>query len=202
MLSTRQRLLTATLAALFAIAPAMTASAFNRAPKQRVVVAMKASDCSGTDVQPTSANLGVIRAATLCLLNVERTQRGRLALRSNGDLTEAAGLYAREMVENRFFDHVSPAGTTFVSRIKRSSYLSRNAGWALGENLAWGEAELASPASIVAAWMRSPDHKRNILEARYVDIGIGIAYGTPSASPGPSATFTTEFGTRTLLTRA
>ena len=195
----RNRITIAMIAALVTLAPA-TAQARGRTAQR--VVAMKASDCAGADLVPTPANLGAIRSATLCPLNVERTQRGRSALRSNGDLGRAAGPYAQAMVDFGFFAHVSPDGTTFVARIKRTAYLARSSGWALGENLAWGEAELGSPASIVDAWMRSAEHKRNILDGRYVEIGVGIAYGTPSGGQEQGATYATEFGTRSLIARA
>lgn len=170
--------------------------------REHRVIAMKASDCASSNLVPTPANLETIRASTLCLLNVERTQRGRPALRSHLYLKQAADLYSRTMVDVGFFAHISPTGSTFVSRIKQSGYLARTSGWALGENLAWGEAELSSPASTVAAWMRSPDHKRNILDGRYVEIGVGVSYGTPSGGELPGATYVTEFGTRSLIVRA
>jgi uncharacterized protein YkwD len=221
MLNTRLQLTIAAIAALLVLSP-VTAQAQNRshhhakqhratkhravqrrATPRRAVVAMAASDCIGADLPPSPANVDAIRTATLCLLNVERTQRGRVALRSNGNLGQAAGLYATTMVSNNFFAHVSPSGSTFVSRIKRTNYLAKNNGWALGENLAWGEAELATPASIVKAWMLSPEHKRNILDGRYVEIGVGVAFGTPNSNdPLPGLTYATEFGTRTLITPA
>src|SRR5262245_58597265 len=115
----RLRLATAAIAAALTLLPA-TADARSHAGrgvhKPRVIVAMKASDCVGADVLPTVDNLPAIRNATLCLLNVERTERGRVPLRSNGDLDVAAGLYSRAMIAYSFFNHVSPAGSTFVSR--------------------------------------------------------------------------------------
>lgn len=199
--------LAAIAAALTLLAPAAAharSQASHRGPhKPRIIIAMSASDCVGTDLVPTVENLAAIRNATLCLLNVERTTRGRVPLRSNGDLGQAAGLYARSMIDYRFFDHVSPAGSTFVSRIKRTDYLTRTTGWALGENLAWGQVELGSPERIVDAWMRSPEHKRNILDGRYTEVGIGISYGTPGGGrQDVGATYATEFGTRSLLLKA
>ena len=193
------RIALAALAVVLTLVPA-TAQARSRTTQR--VVAMKASDCAGADLVPTAANLAAVRSATLCLLNVERTQRGRVPLRSNGELGLAAGTYARAMVDNSFFGHISPNGSTFVDRIKRTAYLTRTAGWAIGENLAWGEVELASPDEIVDAWMRSPDHKRNIIDTRYVEIGIGVVSGTPGDSAQVGATYATEFGTRSLIVRA
>jgi uncharacterized protein YkwD len=202
---TRLRLaLAAITAALTILAPA-AADARSAAKqlgvhKPRVIVAMSAADCVGSDLVPTVDNLATIRSATLCLLNVERTTRGRVALRTNGALDQAAGLYARSMIDYGFFDHVSPNGSTFVGRIKRTDYLARTNGWALGENLAWGQVQLGSPEQIVDAWMHSPEHKRNILDGRYTEIGVGVSYGTPGGGhEDAGATYATEFGTRSLV---
>jgi hypothetical protein len=40
---------------------------------------------------------------------------------------------------------------------------SRDRRWKVGENLAWGIGESSTPRSIVAAWMASAEHRKNIL---------------------------------------
>jgi uncharacterized protein YkwD len=44
----------------------------------------------------------------------------------------------------------------------------------------------------VLAWLRSPAHRRVLLDRRFRVAGIGIARGTPFATPG--ATYTADFG--------
>ncbi|HWC25664.1 MAG TPA: CAP domain-containing protein, partial [Solirubrobacteraceae bacterium] len=88
---------------------------------------------------------------------------------------------------------------TLTSRVRGgTSYLrGRLASWSLGENIAWGSGERATPQEIVRAWMRSPGHRRNILERRFRNIGIGVATGAPGDVSGrPAATYTTDFGQR------
>jgi uncharacterized protein YkwD len=71
--------------------------------------------------------------------------------------------------------------------------------WSLGENIAWGSGELASPAAIVRSWMHSSGHRRNILDGGFRNIGIGVASGAPADVQGqPAATYTTDFGSRGL----
>jgi uncharacterized protein YkwD len=98
------------------------------------------------------------------------------------------------MVRQRFFDHVSPGGSTMAQRIKRTNYLDGRRGWSLGENLAWGSGSLATPAEIVDGWMHSAGHRRNILDAGFREIGIGIALGSPTGGAG--ATYVNDFGSR------
>lgn len=151
--------------------------------------------CANADARPSDANLPAIRRATLCLLNVERRARGRAPLRFNRALAQAANGFALQMVQRQFFDHVSPAGTTLVQRIRLTSYLGHVARWSIGENLAWGGGELATPGETMRAWMNSAAHRRNILDRRFREVGVGVALGTPTGRES-GATYATEFGRR------
>ena len=161
--------------------------------------ASAAAPCANASLMPTAANGAKVRAATLCLINRERTSRGLRALRHDGQLRQVAERYSRQMVRHSFFDHVGHDGSTLRSRISSATtYLNRVATWSLAENLYWGSGHRATPLQSVRGWMLSPGHRRNVLHARFRDIGIGIAIGAPQDVEGsPSATYTTEFGTRT-----
>jgi uncharacterized protein YkwD len=156
--------------------------------------------CANADLVPAAAGLAEVRRATLCLMNRERTKRGMRALRSNSALRTASERYAQEMVRKAFFDHVSPSGSTLLSRIKKTTYLKggnrpRASAWTLGENLAWGTEALSTPSATVRGWMRSAGHRRNILTRGFREVGIGVAIGTPSDGPD-GATYVTAFGKR------
>lgn len=154
--------------------------------------------CEGTDLRPSPANVEDVREATLCLINAEREERGLRALSRHGELLEAAQDYSRLMVRKRFFGHVSPGGSTLTTRVRRgTTYLRGVRRWALGENLAWGTGSRSTPASVVRAWMRSSGHRRNILNRRFRQIGIGVSMGSPrTGRKRPAATYTTNFGLR------
>jgi len=163
-----------------------------------IVVPTAHAACADADTLP--AELGAYRAAqvTTCLVNVERTQRGLGKLRPNRRLVKAARRYAHAMVANQFFDHVSPSGSTPLDRIKATGYLRNANGWTIGENLAWGSGELATPANIVKAWMKSAGHRENILRQSFTELGMGVALGAPvdlyDADAG--GTYATSFGSR------
>jgi uncharacterized protein YkwD len=154
--------------------------------------------CADSDLMPSQANAAKVRNATLCLLNGQRRAHDLAKLRANGRLRHAATDYSSQMVRDGFFSHVSPSGSTMVSRIKSTNYLAGARSWALGENIAWGTGDLATPRGIVRAWMHSPGHRANILNGGFRDIGIGIADGAPVAiDDAPAgATYTTDFGSR------
>ena len=160
--------------------------------------AAQAQGCANANVRPTRANLEIVRAAVLCLHNAERARHGLPRLSENPRLRRAAARHTAHMVEARFFDHTSPAGSTMVDRIRRTGYTSGTRGWSIGENIAWGTGRLATAAQIQRSWMNSPGHRANILQRAFREIGIGIGTGVPvrvSASQS-GATYTADFGVR------
>ena len=152
--------------------------------------------CADATLVPTQANTARVEAATLCLVNVQRARRGRRALRRNAELTRSAIAHSQDMVSRNYFDHVSPTGGTPLERILASGYLPRRAAFIVGENIAVGMVELATPAAVVAAWMRSPDHRTNILARDFRDSGLGIVAQVPSRYSNGllGATYTQHFG--------
>jgi uncharacterized protein YkwD len=149
--------------------------------------------CENADITPTHANEPAVREAILCLHNEIRAQRGLPALRHDARLRSAAVAHSGHMVSRRFFEHTTPAGVTMVDRILASRYASRDVGWSLGENLAWGTGRLATPRNIMRAWMDSPGHRANIVKRTYREIGIGVVMGVPTSSAA-GATYTADFG--------
>jgi hypothetical protein len=96
------------------------------------------------------------------------------------------------MIAGGFFDHETPDGVTLEQRLAKVNY-----GFELaGENIAWGEGMLATPAQIVTAWMHSDGHRANILDPDFRQIGLGIVAGVPHPSSFGGATYVTDFGTR------
>ena len=156
-----------------------------------------AARCPGAYLNPTSGSAATIRGATLCLLNVERRQRGIGPLRHDARLATAATRHSRDMVRRRYFSHFSPGGSDMVDRIRRTRYTRSARSWSVGENIAWGAQHMGTPRSIVRIWMNSAPHRRNILNRRFREIGIGVAQGAPVRRPMPRAgTYTTNFGFR------
>ena len=161
--------------------------------------ASAAAPCPGADLIPSSENLDQVRASTLCLLNRERTRHGLQRLSESPQLRKSAQGFSQTMVSESFFDHVSPGGSTLLSRVRRGTgYLQNVSEFALGENIAWGSGEYATPAETMDSWMHSAGHRRNILNRRFRHVGIGIALGAPVDAEGmPAATYTIDIGYRT-----
>ncbi|MGL5206704.1 MAG: CAP domain-containing protein [Acidaminococcaceae bacterium] len=102
----------------------------------------------------------------LKLINNDRKERGLAPLRFNPYLAKLAENYAKDMVKRDFFSHVNPEGQSPFERMQEQKIVFNYA----GENLAFNESVYAAQQ----AFMHSPDHKANILNANYTQVGIGI----------------------------
>jgi uncharacterized protein YkwD len=143
----------------------------------------------------TAPTIRLARAA-VCLINNRRIRRGLPRLRINNRLSKAAMWHTHDMVRRSYFGHVSKRGRDVVDRLYGARYLGGRFSWAVGENLAWGSGNLGTPRKIVRAWMNSPGHRRNMLDSRFREIGIGVIANGPVRTDLPAATYTTTFGVR------
>ncbi|MDD3480857.1 MAG: CAP domain-containing protein [Patescibacteria group bacterium] len=116
------------------------------------------------------ANTEALRNNVIVLSNMERQKNGVSALFVNDALNEAAEEKLNDMFDNNYWDHVGPAGETAWDFIAGTGYRYEVA----GENLARG---FESPEKVVNAWMSSPTHRENILNARFQEIGLAVGSG-------------------------
>ena len=176
--------------------PPVSHATASAGPNGTVTIAAPGAACEGTSLRPSEANLEVIRTATLCLVNRERSAHGEGLLGSNTDLQHAAQGHSESMASASYFEHAGPGGS-FVERIMDSGYLpGPNALYNVGENIAYGSLQDATAGSIVAAWMASPGHRANILNSAFREVGTGIVPRLPASLGGgeAGAIYTEDFG--------
>jgi uncharacterized protein YkwD len=94
-------------------------------------------------------------------------------LRWNENLATIARAHSRDMLEQRFFDHVDREGRTPSARIDAAGIPWR----ASGENIAIYVTVLGAEAAFMNEPSFQHNHRANILNANYTDVGIGIAQG-------------------------
>jgi uncharacterized protein YkwD len=139
-----------------------------------------------------AARVGVTPAglagAIACRIEAERASDGLRTVHDDAALTRAARRYADNMATHDFFSHVSPQGGRLRDRIERSGWVSDRCSWDVGEMLAWSSGTLATPAWVVSAWMKSPEHRRILTGRRYAEIGVGVAPGAPTPTSSPAIT--------------
>ena len=110
-------------------------------------------------------------AGIVKLTNAERTKKGLKALASNSVLEKSATAKVQDMFSQQYFEHVSPSGVSVTDLVNKQGYQYI----VIGENLALGN--FGGDAQVVAAWMASPGHRANILDARYDEIGVAVGRG-------------------------
>lgn len=161
-----------------------------------VAPAGASASCAGADARPGQAARTELARTTVCLVNNERSRRGLRRLSLDRRLSSAARAHTRDMVRRRYFAHVSRSGGDVVDRLNRVGYMRGARRWLVGENLAWGGGNRSTPRQIMRSWMHSPGHRRNILNPRFRELGIGVLGDTPVEAGRVSATYTTTFGAR------
>jgi uncharacterized protein YkwD len=98
------------------------------------------------------------------LLNEARAKAGVRPLRPDAELVEVARSHSEDMVDHRFFAHVSPSTGTPEDRARRAKVLASK----FGENIGLGP----TPESVHQGLMDSPGHRMNMLLPEYTHVGI------------------------------
>jgi uncharacterized protein YkwD len=160
--------------------------------------AASASPCTrfGNDM-PSQLSHRHARMAVRCLVNRMRDNHGLRHLRKNGRLKRAAQKHTRYMRNHRCFGHECPGEPSVLGRLQHVNYIVGGLrSWLYGENIAYGGSSYGTPKAIVRAWMHSPEHRHNILNSGFRQIGIGFTRGIPPKPGANGSTFTTDFGMR------
>lgn len=134
-----------------------------------------------------------LNARFVAAVNAQRTAHHLPRLRPNLRLAAAARAHSREMLVDGYYDHASFDGTSFWQRI-RAFYNARS----LGENLL-AVSPTVTPRRAVALWMASPEHRRNMLDPAFREIGISAMHVLVAPlifGGGPVTVVTADFGSR------
>jgi uncharacterized protein YkwD len=107
--------------------------------------------------------------SVLTAVNAARAKAGCGPLRVNRKLEAAAKAHARAMAEQNFFSHAGKDGSRLPGRIARQGYDYRSA----AENIAAGQ---ETAREVVASWLKSSGHRKNILDCGMSETGIALVY--------------------------
>ncbi|MFF9060881.1 CAP domain-containing protein [Streptomyces sp. NPDC014882] len=162
-----------------------TASKPATAPPSTTTAAPKppapTAPAAGTSpVAGTAAPASAAVARVVALVNGERAKAGCSPVTLNAKLSQAAQNHSADMASHTTMSHTGSDGSDPGQRITRAGYL-----WSTyGENVAYG---YSTPEQVMAGWMASAGHKRNILDCGFKEIGVGLAQ--------PGNYWTQDFGT-------
>ena len=107
--------------------------------------------------------------------NALRRENGVSALTVNDMLMQAAQVRAEEMAASGVYSHTRPDGRKYTT-ITDCPYI--------GENICQmpliylAQQKTTLPERVVLLWSNSSGHRKNMTNARYGEIGIGLAKGT------------------------
>ena len=134
------------------------------APKEKAVYLVSTEDVAIYEPETVSGNeTGMLTDEikdVLAHVNKARTEIGLPELIWNGELAKAADIRAKEI--EQIFSHVRPNGSEWWTVNEEVIY---------GENIARG---YQNADSVMEAWMKSSEHKDNILYASFQTIGIAL----------------------------
>ena len=108
------------------------------------------------------------QATLLRAINSARAHYGLAPVRVGPRLERAARAHTQSMLATQVFAHGS-----FAARMQQFHVNAP----LLAENLAWATGADATADAIVRAWLASPPHRRNLLDATFTLVGIGDLAG-------------------------
>lgn len=127
--------------------------------------------CPNLTAKGGKAAMKRARRSMVCMMNFARKKKRLSRFRHHGKLDWSAGRKAKDILRCEF-SH-SACGRDFAYWIKKSGYSGRS----IGENIAWGSGSAGTVRKIFVAWMKSPPHRRAILNPGYRDVGPGVVKG-------------------------
>ncbi|MEK4386315.1 CAP domain-containing protein [Solibacillus sp. FSL W7-1464] len=120
-----------------------------------------------TTTDNASQSVSEFEKQVVDLTNAERTKAGLKPLEMHTPLMAVAHAKSADMAKNNYFSHTSPTFGSPFDQIKSAGISYRSA----GENIAQGQ---RTPQQVVQAWMDSPGHRQNIMNANFTHIGVGF----------------------------
>lgn len=133
-------------------------------------------------VVPARSEAPLVASEALQLVNRVRARGARCGSRTfgpappvtlSGTLDGVALGHASDMAEHDYFEHADLAGRSPADRVRAVGYRES----LVGENIAYGP---KTAAEVVQGWLDSPGHCENIMDPRFVQMGIAYAPGRAS----------------------
>lgn len=118
---------------------------------------------------PAAAPIPDFVQRVLDLTNQYRAANGIAPLQLNLELNAAALSHSQDMALQDYISHNGLNGSTMSSRMNQVGYIS----YYYGENVAAGD---TTPEEVVQGWISSPEHRANLLNSAFTEVGIGYYY--------------------------
>ena len=175
----------------------LTAAAIAFAPSTHAA-SRPAAQKAQSSTSAARVHLSTLESQLLGQINTLRARHGLRRLRLSPGLTAAAGQHSASMAQKGYFAHESADGSSFFKRIASYYPYRGYSRWSAGENILYSTPDIDSAASL-RLWMNSPEHRANLLNRSWRDIGLGAlhAASAPGVYNGDAVTVVTaDFGVR------
>ena len=149
--------------------------------------------CGGQQQTNTSLSTAEQEGAMVCMHNYARARARRAGLRAHTLLQTSSDRKTADMIRCSQFSHTACGRNTFF-HIKAVGYTSCRS-WAVGENIAWGTGSYGNLRSTMTRWVNSTPHRTNILNSKFIHLGVGLRKGT-FLGRSNAQVWTTHFGYR------
>ena len=118
------------------------------------------------------ATVASVEREAFDLINEIRSDAGLEPLTWNEQVANLARLHSQDMAEQKYFSHRGSDGSMVDDRADKLGI----ANWtAIGENIAFLRGYDEAAKFAVEKWMESPAHKKNLLDKRWKETGMGVA---------------------------
>ncbi|MBM3499671.1 MAG: CAP domain-containing protein [Armatimonadetes bacterium] len=143
---------------------------------------LAAADLTGTQVAakpapvrlvkpPTLTSAAALEQAAFDKINEVRVQHGLAPVRFAADLQAVARSHSEDQARRNTLTHSGSDGKNAGARLDAASIA-----WVrYGENVGLVKGYSDPVGAVVGAWMRSPGHAANVLDARLLESAIGVA---------------------------
>lgn len=136
------------------------------APAPVVAVDRETLEAHCVDEMRSDEQTKAFREEVCILVNEVRVGMGLAPVKLKAKLSRVAQNHAAEMFTNNFLEHTDITGREPSDRVRASSIFFSS----VSENIARGQ---ETPEQVMNAWMNSPDHKANIVNAASKNLGVG-----------------------------
>jgi len=175
----------------------LTAAAIAFAPSTHAA-SRPAAQKAQSSTSAARVHLSTLESQLLGQINTLRARHSLRRLRLSPGLTAAAAQHSTSMAQKGYFAHESADGSSFFKRIASYYPYRGYSRWSAGENILYSTPDIDSAASL-RLWMNSPEHRANLLNRSWRDIGLGAlhAASAPGVYNGDAVTVVTaDFGVR------
>ena len=148
--------------------PTPTASPVPTKAPQITQTPVVSTPSPSTDDDYTTGSISAQEEIAFNLLNADRQNNGRSALKLDPELCRLARIKSCDMNANHYFAHTSPTLGSAADLLRANGYAFTS----VGENIA----HHATVDKAQAAFMSSTGHRTNILGSQWTKVGVGVCY--------------------------